>query len=122
MDARLKVIDEMVQGIEEAGLAGLRRVVAIYRDPDPNSPSADCISDTDAAMDSAVGDEQYYDAVLGQANCLRNTPPVLAPIDPEPEDPEPPEDPGDTAPEDEGTLGDLVLAALLAHLGRQARA
>lgn len=118
MEPRLKRIHELVQGIEADGMAGLLRTVAIFRDPDPNSPSAQCIQDADNAMDSAVGNDQYYDAALGMAACLRE-----AIMDPYPEEPDPPEEPEDPEAEPDpyhggrgDTLADLVLAALLVRL------
>ena len=112
MEYRLERINELVEGIQADGMSGLLRTVAIYVDPE--GPSAECIQSTDNAMDSAVGDEQYYGAALGMAECFRQlllAPEPREPEEPEPEEPEPEPDRGDD-------LGGLVLAALLAHLRR----
>ncbi|CAH0126132.1 hypothetical protein SRABI83_00082 [Arthrobacter sp. Bi83] len=123
MDSYVKIIGELVQGIQREGYAGLVRAVALDNDIDPNSPNADCISAADDAMDSAASPEDFWGAALGMATCLRNSPPELAPPDPgEPEDPEPPDppeppdDPGLPEPPAKPSLGDLVLAALIVNL------
>jgi hypothetical protein len=105
MKYRLERINELVVGVEAEGKSGLLRALA--RMIDPEGPSADCIQATDDAMDSAVGDEQYYDAALGMATCLRQIglapePEVPEPEEPDPDEPEPEPEPGDN-------LGHLVL-------------
>jgi hypothetical protein len=72
-----------------------------------NQPSAECIQEADRAMGAASDEEQFWDAALDMADCLRGF---------EFEMPEPPEPPnrGHTA-------ADFVLAALLAHLGGQTK-
>lgn len=117
MESYLKIIGGLVQGIQQEGYSGLVRAVALDNDPDPNSPNADCISAANDGMDSAASPEDFWGAALEMANCLRSSPPVLAPVDPgEPEDPQPPDPPEPPELPAKPSLGDLVLAALIAHL------
>ena len=117
MKSRSEQIRDLVSTIEVSGMPGLLRTVARWVDPE--GPSADCIQAADNDMDSAVGAEQYYDAALGMAACLRASVLDPAPVEPDPGQPEEPE-PGEPEPgPDRGDdLGLLVLAALLAQLKR----
>jgi hypothetical protein len=114
MESYLKIIGELAQSMQQEGYSGLVRAVALDNDPDPNSPNADCISAANDGMDSAASPEDFWGAALEMANCLRSSPPVLAPVDPgEPDDPQPP-DPAE--PSSKPSLADLVLAALITNL------
>ncbi|MGN7149273.1 hypothetical protein ACTHQ6_09805 [Arthrobacter sp. SAFR-179] len=117
MDSYATIVGDLVKVVEREGYKGLLGAAALDNDPDPNSPNADCISASDKGMDSASSNEDFWGAALGMAYCLRTSPPVLAPVDPgQPEDPPPPDPPEDPEPPDKPSLGDVVLAALLAHL------
>jgi len=120
MEYRLERIRQLVEGVEADGMSGLLRTAA--RMIDPEGPSAECIQAADEAMDSAATNEQYYDAALGMATCLRQSGLAPEPEEPEPGEPEEPE-PEEPEPEpDRGeNLGDLVLAALLAPLRRPSK-
>ena len=117
VEARLRRIHDLVQGLETEGNSGLLRTLSLS--VDPNGISAECIQAADEAMDAAVGAEEYYGAALDLATCLRESLLDPEPAEPEPEEPEVPEPEGpSTKPERSWNLGDLALAALLAHLRR----
>jgi len=123
----LGLIRELEEGAEADGMPGLLRAVA--RMIDPEGPSAECIQAADEGMDSAatngagpnqIGDEQYYEAALGMATCLRQSVVEPEPVEPDPGEPEEPEsDKPEPRPGNLDVLGDLVLAALLAHMRRR---
>lgn len=113
MKQQLRVRD-LAQSIEADGMSGFVRAVA--RMVDPNGPSAECIQAADEGMSSAANAEQFWEAAVEMAACLREA--KLAPPEPEVPGPEEPEEPDDPGPIRDPRLGDLALAALLGHLRR----
>ena len=102
---RRKQVSELIGGVSNGGFSGLLKVM--YLMPGINQPSIECIQEGESEMEAATSDEEYWDAALGMADCLKG----FQFKSPEPDEPD---NPGDTA-------ADLVLAALIAHMHAQAR-
>ena len=114
---RLKSVGAVVDGAEADGMPGL--VKTVFRMIGENQPSIDCIREADNAFESASDAEQFWDAALDMAACLRN-----AELEPEPPDPpEPPPDHPDPPPPPpfdwRDNVADVVLAGLLVRLYKE---
>ena len=105
----------VLSDVETDGLPGLIR--AVGRMISDDQPSFECFSKAGDDFGSAADAEQFWDAALDFAACLRE-----AELDPEPPEPPPPppEDP-DPLPPGRGprNVADIVLAALVVQLQRR---
>ena len=108
----------VLDDIEADGVPGLVR--AVGRMISDDQPSFECFSKAGDDFQSAADAEQFWDAALDFAACLREA--ELDPEPPEPPDP-PPEDPHPDPPIPPGrpprNVADIVLAALVVQLKKR---
>lgn len=114
---RRKAAAAILDGIEAEGLPGL--ITAVGRMIGDDQPSIDCFRQAEVDFGGAQTGEQFWDAALDFAACLKE-----AELEPEPPDrPDPPDGPPDPPPPPphdwRDNMSSLVLAALLMHVHKQ---
>ena len=113
-DDRAYLAKSVLNDVEAEGLPGL--ITAVGRMISDDQPSFECFNQASNDFGSAADAEQFWDAALDFAACLREA--ELEPEEPEPPPP-PPEDPPVPPGRGPKSVADIVLAALVVQLHRR---